>query len=152
VLADTFRPLYPGTLEPLRKAHRDVMRRMALCLDERLSRKGLAPALKRHGMEILCELCENLASWGDTAMAALHDQHSSRSLRQKQEEQAGLVRAMMESALGQPLDLPSGDASLDPVQAVLRASRECLHEAMQAEQAQQEAAQAAGEKKKPTPA
>ena len=147
-LADAFRPLYQRTLEPLRKAHQDAMRRTALCLDERLSRKGLTPAQQRHGVEILCDLCKNLASLGDKTMAALHDQHSPRSLRQKEEDRADLVRAMVESALGQPLDLPSHGASPDPLQAVLRASRERLHEAMQAEQAQQ----AARKKKKPTPA
>ena len=37
-LADAFRPLYQSTLEPLREAHRALMRRLALALDERLQR------------------------------------------------------------------------------------------------------------------
>ena len=51
-LADAFRPLYQSTLEPLREEHKALMRRMALCLDERLQRKGLSPAQKRDGLEI----------------------------------------------------------------------------------------------------
>jgi hypothetical protein len=151
-LADAFRPLYQGTLEPLREAHQALMRRMALALDERLQRKGLTPAQKRNGLEILCELCETLAAFGDKAMAALHDQRSARTLRQKEEDQAALMRSMMEQALGGPLDMQAQDDSLDPLEAVMRAGRERLHEAMQAEEAERDAAQAGRKKKKPTPA
>ncbi|NDP61024.1 hypothetical protein [Polaromonas sp.] len=150
-LADAFRPLYQGTLEPLREAHRALMRRMALTLDERLQRKGVTPTQKRNGLEILCELCETLAAFGDEAMAALHDQRSARTLRQKEEDQAAMMRSMMEQALGAPLDMQAQDDSLDPLEAVMRASHERLHEAMQAEEAQREAAQAKRKKKKPTP-
>ena len=150
-LADAFRPLYQSTLEPLREEQRASMRRMALCLDERLQRKGLTPAQKRDGLEILCSLCETLADWGDEAMAALHDQRSARTLRQKEEDQAAMMRSMMEDALGQPLDMEAQDESLDPLEAVMRAGHERLHEAMQAEEAQREAAQAR-KKKNPTPA
>jgi hypothetical protein len=128
------------------------MRRMALALDERLQRKGLTPAQKRNGLEILCDLCETLASFGDEAMAALHDQRSARTLRQKEEDQAALMRSMMEQALGGPLDLQAQDDSLDPLEAVMRASHERLHEAIQADEAEREAAQARRKKKKPTPA
>ena len=151
-LADAFRPLYQSTLEPLREAHRALLRRMALALDERLQRKGLTPAQKRNALDILCGLCETLAASGDEAMAALHDQRSERTLRQKEEDQAALMRSMMEQALGAPLDLQAQDDSLDPLEAVMRASHERLHEAMQAEAAQREAAQADRKKKKPTPA
>jgi hypothetical protein len=151
-LADAFRPLYRGTLEPLREAHRALMRRMALTLDERLQRKGLTPAQKRNGLDILCDLCETLAAFGDEAMAALHDQRSPRTLRQKEEEQAALMRSMMEQALGGPLDLQAQDDSLDPLEAVMRAGHERLHEAMQADEAQREAAQARRKKKPLTPA
>jgi hypothetical protein len=151
-LADAFRPLYQGTLEPLREAHRALMRRMALALDERLQRKGVTPAQKRNGLDILCGLCETLAAFGDEAMAALHDQRSERTLRQKEEDQAALMRSMMEQALGQPLDMQAQDDSLDPLEAVMRASHERLHEAVQAEEAKREAAQARRKKKQPTPA
>ena len=151
-LADAFRPLYQGTLEPLREAHRALMRRMALTLDERLQRKGLTPAQKRNGLEILCDLCETLAAFGDESMAALHDQRSARTLRQKEEDQAALMRSMMEQALGGPLDMQAQDDSLDPLEAVMRAGHERLHEAMQADEAEREAAQARRKKKKPTPA
>ena len=151
-LADAFRPLYQGTLEPLREAHRALMRRMALTLDERLQRKGLTPAQKRNGLEILCDLCETLAAFGDESMAALHDQRSARTLRQKEEDQAALMRSMMEQALGGPLDMQAQDDSLEPLEAVMRAGHERLHEAMQADEAEREAAQARRKKKKPTPA
>lgn len=151
-LADAFRPLYQSTLEPLREEQRASMRRMALCLDERLQRKGLTPAQKRDGLEILCSLCETLAASGDEAMAALHDQRSARTLRQKEEDQAAMMRSMMEDALGRPLDMQAQDDSLDPLEAVMRASHERLHEAMQAEEAKREAAQARRKKKNPTPA
>lgn len=153
-LADAFRPLYHGTLEPLRQAHRALMRRMALVLDERLQRTGLSPAQKRNGLDILCGLCATLAGLGDQAMAALHDQPSLRTLRQKAQEQVDLMRSMVEQALGGPLDLPPQDdapGSPDPLEAVARASRERLQEAMQAEAAAREAAQARKKTKKPTP-
>ncbi|ABM38693.1 DnaJ domain protein [Polaromonas naphthalenivorans CJ2] len=151
-LADAFRPLYQSTLEPLRGEHRALMRRMALCLDERLQRKGLSPAQKRDGLEILCDLCETLAAFGDEAMAALHDQRSERTLRQKEQEHAAMMRSMMENALGRPLDVEAQDDSLDPLEAVLRAGHEGLHEAMQADEVKREAAQARRKKKTPTPA
>ena len=151
-LADAFRPLYQGTLEPLREAHRALMRRMALALDERLQRKGVTLTQKRNGLEILCDLCETLAAFGDKAMAALHDQRSARTLRQKEEDQAALMRSMMEQALGGPLDMQAQDDSLDPLEAVMRAGHERLHEAMQADEAEREAAQARRKKKNPTPA
>ena len=151
-LADAFRPLYQGTLEPLREAHRALMRRMALALDERLQRKGVTLTQKRNGLEILCDLCETLAAFGDKAMAALHDQRSARTLRQKEEDQAALMRSMMEQALGGPLDMQAQDDSLDPLEALMRAGHERLHEAMQADEAEREAAQARRKKKKPTPA
>ena len=150
-LADAFRPLYQSMLEPLREEQRASMRRMVLCLDERLQRKGLTPAQKRDGLEIFLNLCQQLAAWGDEAMAALHDQRSARTLRQKEEDQAAMMRSMMEDALGRPLDMEAQDDSLDPLEAVMRASHERLHEAMQAEEAQREAAQAR-KKKNPTPA
>ena len=151
-LADAFRPLYQNTLEPLREEHRASVRRMVLCLDERLQRKGLTPTQKRDGTEILCGLCEMLAASGDEAMAALHDQRSARTLRQKEEDQAAMMRSMVEDALGEPLDLAAQDDSLDPLEAVMRASHERLHEAMQADEAEREAAQARRKKKPLTPA
>ncbi|MDB5929029.1 MAG: DnaJ domain protein [Polaromonas sp.] len=146
-LGDTYRPLYDSTLEPLRARHQALARRMALWLDERLDRKGLSPTQKRATTEILCSLCEMLASEGDEAMAALHDKHSAQSLRQKEEQGADDLRAIMESMLGQPLDLRAQDESLDPLEAVLRASHEQLHQAAQAEQEKYEAAQARRQKK-----
>lgn len=151
-LGDAFRPLYGSTLEPLRQAHRAMMRRMALLLDERLQGKGLTPAQKRDTLDILCGLCRILALHGDADMAALHDKHSPHTLRQKEQDQAAQLRAMMEEALGKPLDLDAQDASLDPMEALFRAGQEGLNAAMQAEEAQREAAQARRKKKPATPA
>ena len=148
-LGDAFRPLYSSTLEPLRQAQTAMVRRMALLLDERLQRKGLTPAQKRNGLEILCSLCEMLAMKGDAEMAALHDQRSLHTLRQKEEEQAAGLRAMMEDALGQSLDVDGQDESLNPMEALFRASQEGLNAAMQAEEEREAAAQAR-KKKKPT--
>lgn len=148
-LTDAYRPLYSGTLEPLREQQRGFFRRMALQLDERLGRKGLTAAQKRSATEILCEMCEALAVFGDEAMTALHDKHSAYSLREMAEEKASAMRAMMEGILGRSLDVQEqeeGDESLDPIDAVMRAGQEQLRQAAQAEH---EAAQA---RRKPTTA
>ena len=150
-LGDVYRPLYESTLAPLRKQQMSAMRRMALWLDERLERKGLTSAQKRAGIEILCGLCRTLAAGGDEAMAALHDKRSPLSLRQQEEGQAAVMRSMIEGVLGKPLDMDLDDESLDPLDAVMRASHEHLHEAAQAEQERYDAAQAR-KKKKPTAA
>ena len=150
-LADAYRPLYQSTLEPLRGQQKGMLRRMVLALDERLARKGLSPAQKRSAIDILCGLCETLAADGDEAMAALHDRHSPRSLRQKEQDHAAEVRALMEGVLGKSLDMDPHDQSLDPLDAVMRASHEHLQQAAQAEQDQREAAQAR-KKKNPTAA
>ena len=151
-LANTYRPLYASTLMPLREQQASSMRRMALWLDERLARKGLTAAQKRSVIEILCALCETLAAGGDEAMAALHDKHSPRSLRQKEEDEAAEMRAMMKGVLGDRLDVDLEDESLDPMErmeALMRASREHHDEEVKARQEQREAARA---RKKPSAA
>ncbi|MEO5661472.1 MAG: hypothetical protein ABIQ90_17010 [Polaromonas sp.] len=151
LLADTYRPLYASTLTPLREQQLASMRRMALHLDERLGRKGLTAAQKNSLIEILCGLCEPLAAAGDGAMAALHDKHSPKSLREMEEEEALGVRAMMKGVLGERLDVDLDDESLDPMarmEALLRAARE--HAAHEEEQAQRR--QAGKARKKPTAA
>ena len=151
-LANTYRPLYASTLMPLREQQASSMRRMALWLDERLARKGLTAAQKRSVIEILCALCETLAAGGDEAMAALHDKHSPRSLRQKEEDEAAEMRAMMKGVLGDRLDVDLEDESLDPMErmeALMRASREHHDEEVKARPEQREAARA---RKKPSAA
>lgn len=150
-LADAYRPLYSGTLEPLREQQRDLLRRMALQLDARLGRKGLTALQKRRATEILCEMCEELAVHGDEDMAALHDKHSAYSLREMAEEKASAIRAMIEGVLGRPLEVEEDDddESRDPFDAMMRAGQEQLRQAAQAERDQFEAAQA---RKKPTAA
>ena len=151
-LGDAFRPLYEKTLMPLREQQTGMMRRMALSLDERLQRKGLTPAQKRDTLEILCSLCEQLAALGDAAMAALHDRHSPASLREKAQDHAAHLRAMVEDALGKPLDMDGQDGSLDPLEAMMRAAREQLHQAAQEDDEAQQAAAQARKKKNPGPA
>jgi len=150
-LGDAFRPLYEKTLAPLREQQTDMMRRMALSLDERLQRKGLTPAQKRDTLEILCNLCEELAALGDAAMAALHDRHSPASLREKAQDHAAHLRAMVEDALGKPIDMDGQDESLDPLEAMMRAAREQLHQAAQEDDEAQQAATQARKKKNPSP-
>lgn len=145
-LADVHRPLYHATLTPLRDRFQALMRAMVLWLDERLLGKGLSPAQKRTGTEILCGLCEALAAGGDEAMRALHDKRSRHSLHEKEQAAAAEMRAMMEDVLGQSMEL---DESLDPLDAVMRAGMAHMQEAAQAEQAQRQAARA---RKKPTAA
>lgn len=145
-LADVHRPLFHTTLAPLRDRFQTLMRSMVLWLDERLQGKGLSPAQKRTGTEILCGLCETLAAGGDEAMRALHDKRSPHSLHEKEQAAAADLRAMMEDVLGQPMAL---DESLDPLDAVMRAGMAHMQEAAQAEEAQRQAARA---RKKPTAA
>jgi uncharacterized protein YdcH (DUF465 family) len=151
-LGDAFRPLYSSTLAPLRQAHMAMLRRMVLHLDERLQRKGLTPAQKRDTLEILCNLCEALAMKGDAEMAALHDQHSPHTLRQKEQNQAAELRASMEELFGRPINIDELDLSLNPMEALLRAGQEGFNAAMQAEEEREAAAQARRKKKPPTPA
>lgn len=150
-LGDAFRPLYDSALAPLRQAHKDSMRRMVLLLDERLQRKGLTPTQKRDAVEILCNLAEALVISGDTDMAALHDQHSPRTLHQKNQDEADHFRTMMEAALGQRLNIDAQDELLPPMEALFRAGQQGLNAAMQAEEERQATAQAR-KKKKPTAA
>lgn len=150
-LTDAYRPIYSGTLEPLREQQRDFFRSMAQQLDARLGRKGLTAAQKRRATQILCEMCEALALHGDDSMAALHDKHSAYSLREMADEKAAAIRAMIEGVLGRPLEVQEedDDASRDPFDAMMRAGQEQLRQAAQAERDQFEAAQA---RKKPTAA
>jgi hypothetical protein len=48
-------------------------------------------------------------------------------LRQKEEDEAAMMRAMMEDALGQPLDMDAQDESLDPMEALFRQLASALH-------------------------
>ena len=145
-LADAHRPLYHATLTPLRGRFQDMLRKMVLWLEQRLQAKGLSPAQKRIAIDVLCGLSEALAAAGDESMRALHDKHSRYSMDDKAQDAAAGMRAMMEDVLGQSLAL---DESLDPLEAVIRASMAHLQQATQAEQAQRQAARA---NKKPTAA
>ncbi|MDP1929817.1 MAG: J domain-containing protein [Thiobacillus sp.] len=114
-LADTQRPLHHRTLHPLRERRLALMRRMALWLDDRLHGRGLSIAHKQTATDMLCALCEHLAAGGDEEMRALHDKHSLHSIEEKQQAAAARVRAMMERALGRPLDTDQPPDSFDDV-------------------------------------
>jgi hypothetical protein len=135
-----------ATLTPLRERFQALMRRMALWLDDRLQGSDLRPAQKRTAIEILCGLCAALVASGDESMRALHDKRSRRSLDEKDQAAAAVMRAMMEDVLGKSLDL---DESPDTLDAVMRAAMAHLQEAEQAEQQRSHAARA---RKKPTAA
>ena len=147
-LADTYRVLYSDTLAPLQAQNNAGMRRMALLLDERLARKGLTAAQKKLLLEILCGVCESLATSGDEEMAALHDKHSPQSLREIKEAESASIRNMMKDALGDRLDVDLEDESLDPLvrlEALLSAAK--ARQADEEEQAQRH--HAAKARKKP---
>ena len=142
-LADTQRPLHHRTLHPLRERHLALMRKMALWLDERLHGRGLSFAHKQTATDMLCAMCEHLAAGGDEEMRALHDKHSPHSIEDKQQAAAARVRALMERALGRPLDTDPPD-SLDDV---LLAGLAQKHEAAEADHAQRQHTKA---RRKPT--
>lgn len=151
-LVDTYRVLYSDTLTPLQAQNNAAMRRMALLLDERLERKGLSAAQKKSLIEVLCGLCELLATSGDEEMAALHDKHSPQSLREIKEAESARIRNMMKTALGDRLDVDLEDESLDPMarlEALLSAAK--AQQADEEEQAQRRHA-AKASKKPPTAA
>ncbi len=133
VLADSQRPLHNRTLQPLRERRRAVMRKMALWLDERLQGAGLSKAHRQTATDILCKLCESLASDGDESMRALHDRHSPLSLAEMQQIAAARVRAAMEERLGRPLDT---DLPLDTLDQVLFAGMRQLQAEAEAEAAE----------------
>ena len=133
-LADTQRPMHNRTLQPLRERRHALMRQMALWIDERLQGQGLSKTHRQTATDILCKLCETLATDGDEAMRVLHDKYSPLSLAEMQQVAAAQVRAAMEDRLGRPLDT---DLPLDTLDDVLFAGmRQLQAEAEAAEHAQ----------------
>jgi hypothetical protein len=115
-------------VEPLKVAHRALLRRMVHLIDARLSGKALSAPLKEVAAGVLCGMARTLAQQGDAEMAQLHDRHAPVNLAQLDARQAGALRAQLEQALGSPIDDLPLDASADEILAVgiarLRQQRE----------------------------
>ena len=147
-LADTFRPLYSSTLQPLQAQRKAGLRSMAVWLDQWLQKKNAGSALRRDATARLCSLSEALAADGDAEMRALHDRHSSMSWRDKQEAAAADKRAMLQQTTGLNMsDRHSAESAHDLLQAGMeRAGQHRLDE-----QTAFDATTAAGRASKPTP-
>lgn len=104
-------------VRPLQIEHHQALRAMAVLIDQRLAGKTLTAPQRRAAVDVLCGMTATLAREGDAAMAALHDRHSARSLKELQALRGQTARAELEAALGESLDdLPAG-ASLEQVKA-----------------------------------
>ncbi len=145
-LADTFRPLYHGTLQPLAAKRSTTLRDMVLWLDARAQQKGLTPAVLRDTQAMVCALCEGLALAGDVAMRAVHDRNSAQSLADKEKAAAEDMQDMLQRMAGVDVsDLNTGES----VQDVLNASMARVRQHMMDEQEAQEAKAAAKRASKP---
>ena len=150
--ADSFRPVYSSTLQPLQARFETSLREMVWWLDARLQKKGLTPAVLRDAKAMLCNLSQDLALAGDADMRAIHDRHSPDSLAEKEKLHAEDVRAMMQgmagrdaSELGDLGDLGEGLSAQD----MLHAGMERLRQKMLQDQADREAQAQARKAAKP---
>lgn len=134
-LCDAHRPAYHLTLSPLQERHSNLIRELVLWLHARLQGKGLSAALKRDAKTILCHFSQTLAIEGDEEMRHLHDQYSTESLAQKQQNMCDDMRAMMEDMFDFS---PSEDEPLDNIDDLLHASLKQLREADAAEEEQRQ--------------
>ena len=131
-LGQTHRVELHRWVAPLQQRQRQRMRDMALWLAECLQVKTLSRLQHDTANDALCRLAQTLAEEGDTAMAALHDQHSRHTLAQKKQAAADALRAKLEAVLGEPLADTDPDA---PVEELLRAGMARWREAQDAAQA-----------------
>jgi hypothetical protein len=136
---DAHRPGHCAALATLQQRRRELMRRMALALDERFQHQSMTTGQKRSAAEILCGLCEALAAQGDTAMQALHDRHSRYSLKAKRQDEAAQMQALVEDLLGRPLE--GADQGLSP-EDMLRAAMQQLDEKAAAKKEKRQARRA----------
>ena len=142
-LADTFRPLYHGTLQPLAAKRSTTLRDMVLWLDARVQQKGLTPAVLRDTQTMVRALSEGLALAGDEAMRAVHDRHSAQSLADKEKAAVENMQDMLQRMAGVDVgDLNTGES----VQEVLNASMARVRQQMMDEQEAQEAKAAANKR------
>ena len=116
-LADTFRPLYSSTLQPLHAQRKAGLRCMAVWLDAWLQKKNAGSALRRDATAMLCSLSESLATDGDADMRALHDRHSRMSLRDKEKATAARHARRQRATGVDPSDLHGAESARDLLQA-----------------------------------
>lgn len=143
-LADTHRPLHGATLHPLEIERRDLMRDMALWLDERLGRKGLTAKQGHMASEIICGLTAALAMAGDEAMQQLHDAHSDQSLAEQEQSAVADMQGLMEELTGQPMG--ADEQGFASVEEMLRARLKQMQEQARAEDEAQATHKARGKK------
>ncbi|MBC7547790.1 MAG: hypothetical protein H7224_03990 [Polaromonas sp.] len=135
-MADTFRPLYSRTLQPL-QAQRDAsLLEMVHWLDVRLQNaNGLTPAVLRDAKAVVCSLSEQLALAGNDTLRAVYDRHSLQSLANKEKAAAQDIRDMLKRMPG--IDV-SDDHEGASVQDLLHAGMARLRQQMMDEQADKE--------------
>ena len=145
-MADTFRPVYSSTLQPLQARRDATLREMVLWLDGRLQKKGLTPAVLRDAKALVCALSEGLALAGDAEMRVLHDRHSPQSLADREKSAAEDLQDMMHRMAGVNVsDLNEGASAQD----LLHAGMERVRQQMVDEQAEKEARARASRDGKP---
>ena len=113
-MADTFRPVYSKTLQPLKAQYAAALREMVLWLDARVQQKGLTPAMLRDIQVMVCTLSEVLATAGDEDMRALYDRHSPQSLADREKSAANDIQNLMQRMTGIDIsDLNEGGSVKD---------------------------------------
>ena len=135
-MADTFRPVYSKTLQPLKAQYAAALREMVLWLDARVQQKGLTPAMLRDIQVMVCTLSEALALAGDEDMRALYDRHSPQSLADREKSAANDIQELMQRMTGVDVsDLDEGSS----VEDLLHVGMQRVRQQMLDKQAEKEA-------------
>lgn len=149
-LADTYRPLYHGRLQPLAAQRDAALRDMVLWLDARAQQKGLTPAVLRDTQAMVACLSEGLALAGDVAMRAVHDRNSAQSLADKEKAAADDLQDVMQRMAGVDVsDLNTGESVQDLLNAGMQRLQQHMRDEQAAHEAQQQAKAAAKRASKP---
>lgn len=149
-LADTYRPLYHGRLQPLAAQRDAALRDMVLWLDARAQQKGLTPAVLRDTQAMVACLSEGLALAGDVAMRAVHDRNSAQSLADKEKAAADDLQDLMQRMAGVDVsDLNTGESVQDLLNAGMQRLQQHMRDEQAAHEAQQQAKAAAKRASKP---
>ena len=145
-MADTFRPVYSKTLQPLKAQYAAALREMVLWLDARVQQKGLTPAMLRDIQVMVCTLSEALAMAGDEDMRALYDRHSPQSLADREKSAANDIQNLMQRMTGIDIsDLNEGGSVKD----LLHVGMQRIRQKMLDKQAEKEARAQARRDSKP---
>lgn len=149
-LADTYRPLYHGRLQPLAAQREAALRDLVLWLDARAQQKGLTPALLRDTQAMVASLSEVMALAGDVAMRAVHDRHSAQTLAHKEKAAADDIQDMMQRMAGVDVsDLNTGESVQDLLNAGVQRLQQHVTDERAAHEAKQQAKAAAKRASKP---